>query len=404
MPTLNKLDRLTLADGLGLLKSAVSEEEAKARLSHVFIAKILSHEPTFALAYEGAEIDWNTGFVRILGMRDRFCPTFSRADFDCVFSKEIPNSEEIMGSKGDDSLSPKRHVSRRIVLAAADILKSLGHSGFDHFLIELGLSENEIVARPNSLTARANSLSNFAFQYPNIPTAEGKTIAEAMVDRALQIFRETGASNSTDAERRTFVAAADGDGLQVENVAIVRNVEVSQSGPPKGPESSPLASATSSTSSPPQAQRSSRKVFLVHGYDEAALQATARFLERVGLEVIVLREQPERGRTIIEKFEECASEVGFAVVLLTPDDVGGKVTAAQIASRARQNVIFELGYFVGKLGRGHACLLRKGSLEVPSDLYGVVYTEMDEGEGWKIRLAKELKAAKIDFDERKMFS
>ncbi len=109
----------------------------------------------------------------------------------------------------------------------------------------------------------------------------------------------------------------------------------------------------------------SNKVFVVHGHDEAALQAVARFLEQLGLEAISLREQPDQGRTIIEKFEDYAAEVGFAVVLLTPDDIAGSAAASGSATRARQNVIFELGYFAGKLGRGHACLLRKGDVENP---------------------------------------
>ena len=141
-----------------------------------------------------------------------------------------------------------------------------------------------------------------------------------------------------------------------------------------------------------------RKVFVVHGHDEATLQAVARFLEKLKLEAIVLREQPDQGRMIIEKFEDYASEVGFAVVLLTPDDLAGAAATPSQTSRARQNVIFELGYFVGKLGRGRACLLRKGEVEIPSDLYGVIYSEMDAGEGWKLKLAREFAAAKLDFD------
>jgi predicted nucleotide-binding protein len=141
------------------------------------------------------------------------------------------------------------------------------------------------------------------------------------------------------------------------------------------------------------------EVFVVHGHDEAALQAVARFLERLELPAIVLREQPDQGRTIIEKFEDCASRVGFAVVLLTPDDIAG--TSSAPAARARQNVIFELGYFAGKLGRGRTCLLRRGAVEIPSDLYGVIYTELDPAEGWKIKLVKELKAAGMHFDANK---
>jgi len=145
------------------------------------------------------------------------------------------------------------------------------------------------------------------------------------------------------------------------------------------------------------------KVFVVHGHDDGARQAVARFLERIELEAIILSEQPDQGRTIIEKFETYANQVGFAVVLLTPDDIGGAALAPAQAARARQNVIFELGYFAGKLGRGRACLLRKGEVEIPSDLYGVIYSEMDAAEGWKLKLAKELKAAGLKFDGDKVF-
>lgn len=147
-----------------------------------------------------------------------------------------------------------------------------------------------------------------------------------------------------------------------------------------------------------------KKIFVVHGHDEAALQGVARFLEKLGLEAIVLREQPDQGRTIIEKFETYAAEVGFAVVLLTPDDLGAASAAPTQAPRARQNVVFELGYFAGRLGRGKTCLMRKGTVEVPSDLYGVIYTDLDPGEAWKLKLVREFKAAGLDFDANKMWS
>ena len=153
-------------------------------------------------------------------------------------------------------------------------------------------------------------------------------------------------------------------------------------------------------SSSPEAKDPS-KVFVVHGHDEGAREGVARFLEKIGLTAIILREQPNQGRTTIEKFVDYAGEVGFAVVLLTPDDLGGAAATEVHLSRARQNVIFELGYFVGSLGRGRACLLRKGEVEIPSDLYGVVYTAMDSADGWKIELARELKAAGFQFDAAK---
>jgi len=147
----------------------------------------------------------------------------------------------------------------------------------------------------------------------------------------------------------------------------------------------------------------SNRVFVVHGHDDAALQGLARFLEKLGLEAIILKEQPDQGRTIIEKFEETADDIGFAVVLLTPDDLGASVKAETSDARARQNVIFELGYFAAKLGRGRVCLLRKGSVEIPSDLYGVIYTDMDSADGWKAKLVGELKAAQLDFDANRLW-
>jgi predicted nucleotide-binding protein len=146
------------------------------------------------------------------------------------------------------------------------------------------------------------------------------------------------------------------------------------------------------------------KIFVVHGHDEGAREGVARFIEKIGLTAIILREQPNRGRTLIEKFVDHAREVGFAVVLLTPDDLGGAAADEAQKSRARQNVVFELGYFVGSLGRGRACLLRKGDVEIPSDLYGVVYTTMDSGNGWKIELARELKDAGFEFDADKVLA
>ncbi len=141
------------------------------------------------------------------------------------------------------------------------------------------------------------------------------------------------------------------------------------------------------------------KVFVVHGHDSGVRESVARFLESVDLEPIILVEQPDGGRTIIEKFEAHAATTSFAVILLTPDDVGS-VDSSHM-ERARQNVIYELGYFAGKLGRGRVCLLRKGSVHMPSDLAGVVYTELDSADGWKLKLVRELKAAGFNIDANK---
>lgn len=108
-------------------------------------------------------------------------------------------------------------------------------------------------------------------------------------------------------------------------------------------------------------------VFVVHGHDNAAKEALARFIDNQGLHAIILHEQTNEGRTIIEKFEDY-SDVGYTVVLLTADDVGAPVSEPEaLRPRARQNVIFELGFFVGKLGRKRVCVLYKESIERPSD-------------------------------------
>lgn len=141
-------------------------------------------------------------------------------------------------------------------------------------------------------------------------------------------------------------------------------------------------------------------VFIVHGHDDGAKQAVARMIERLGLDAIILDEQPQAGRTIIEKFEEHAGEVGFAIVLLTPDDVGGTKAGGveNLKPRARQNVIFELGFFVGRLGRGKVCSLYKQEVEIPSDYDGVGYVEMDVNGGWQLKVAKELQSAELPVD------
>jgi predicted nucleotide-binding protein len=145
----------------------------------------------------------------------------------------------------------------------------------------------------------------------------------------------------------------------------------------------------------------SKKVFVVHGHAGEPKEAVARFLGTLGLDAVILHEQANGGRTIIEKFEKNADDAGFAVVLLTPDDVGGKkqgLVASMLKPRARQNVVFELGYFIGKLGRSHVCALKLGDVEEPSDISGVVYVPYDGSGAWKTALGRELEEAGYEID------
>ena len=148
-----------------------------------------------------------------------------------------------------------------------------------------------------------------------------------------------------------------------------------------------------------RAEPAGTSVFLVHGHDEALLHETARLLTNLELPTIILREQPNQGRTIIEKFEDYA-DVGFAVVQLTPDDRGGASQSPfeEQQPRARQNVVLELGYFLGRLGRNRVCALYRRGVEIPSDYTGVAYVELDDRGAWRWELAKELKAAGFSVD------
>jgi predicted nucleotide-binding protein len=144
----------------------------------------------------------------------------------------------------------------------------------------------------------------------------------------------------------------------------------------------------------------SNKVFVVHGHDEKSKHELEIFLTELGLESVVLHRQADEGKTIIEKFEK-HSDVGYAFILLTPDEVSYLTAESELPEeerkiefRARPNVIFEFGYFVGKLGRPRVCCLHTGSVSLPSDVSGLVYksfTNSIEESGYSI--IKELKAA-----------
>ncbi len=145
----------------------------------------------------------------------------------------------------------------------------------------------------------------------------------------------------------------------------------------------------------------SNKVFIVHGHDNDVKNEVARFLGKIGLEEIILHERPNIGRHLLTKFQDESEGASFAVVLMTPDDEGG-VPGSPPRKRARQNVVFELGFFIGKLGASHVAALVKGDVKKPSDFDGVAYIPLDPAGGWKALLARELKAAKVPFDHAKV--
>jgi two-component system nitrogen regulation response regulator NtrX len=161
-------------------------------------------------------------------------------------------------------------------------------------------------------------------------------------------------------------------------------------------------SASAVKTAAPSGRLAARRVFVVHGHDEGARESVARFLEKVGLEPVILSEVVSGGMTIIEKIES-HGDVGFAVVLLTPDDEGrGRAGSEPPRGRARQNVVAELGYFIGRLQRERVCLLRKGDVEWPSDFAGCAFIEMDDKRAWQVTLARELKAARMSGNFEKL--
>ena len=143
-------------------------------------------------------------------------------------------------------------------------------------------------------------------------------------------------------------------------------------------------------------------IFIVHGRDDGAKETVAGFIDKLGLVATVLHEQTNSGATIIEKIEK-NTDVGFGIVLYTACDVGGiKTDLDNLKPRARQNVVFEHGFLMGKIGRENVVALVKGNVEIPNDISGVVYESMDEGGAWKYKIAREMKSSGYDVDMNKI--
>lgn len=151
----------------------------------------------------------------------------------------------------------------------------------------------------------------------------------------------------------------------------------------------------------------SRRVFIVHGHDSGLKNELARCLERLNFTPVILHEQPDRGKAIIGKLRSELPDVGFAFILLTPDDIGADASnSKELNNRARQNVVFEHGLLVGYLGPDRVCAIVKGSVEIPSDLSGVLYKGIPASGDLQyvvMSLVRELRAAGYDVDANKLF-
>ncbi len=272
---------------------------------------------------------------------------------------------------------------RRQILWATDRLTNLGHSGFDRMLLEFGIDDIKAGRDLGSLAARTNSLAKFALDNPTVQTVEGVPIGTAIMD----YVKRLGWTEEETASQFEGGPAA----FAVEPQRTVESVG----------ESSLAMPTSESQDNSTEIKGITNKVFLVHGRDAGAMHEVARFLERIGLEVTILHERPNKGRTLISKFQEESANINYAVVLMTPDD-SGSLKGEEPSDRARQNVVFELGFFIGRLGAENVCALVSRGVERPSDFESVVYVEYDGG-SWKTEIARELRAAGIPFDPSKVF-
>lgn len=249
---------------------------------------------------------------------------------------------------------------RSDLIRARNSISDWSHTEIDDFLLEAGVSGLSAERSVGSRRDRANAIVEFVLENPTVTTAEN-SLFSAFIVRA--------ATSSTD----DVEFPDDPDGAS-------RDVAEPLPG---------LGRAASETSS-----RTPNRVFVVHGKNASTRANVVSFLSSLGLEGIVLHEQASMGRHLLTKFIEEAELVTFAIVLMTDDDVGG-VKGSDLAPRARQNVILELGYFLAHLGQQRVCALITPGLETPSDFDGIVYIRMDQNERWKTELRRELRAAEM---------
>ena len=245
--------------------------------------------------------------------------------------------------------------TRGELIIARNAISSWSHTEIDDFLLEAGVSDLDATRAIGSRRDRANAIIEYALANPTAKTAENSMFS-AYILRAVASSPDVSESHPETSSTK----------IAVDEPKV--GVEDSESD-----------------------ARTPNRVFIVHGQNEIARTAVVSALTEVGLEGIVLHEQPNMGRHLLTKFIEEAELVTFAIVLMTDDDVGG-LKGANLAPRARQNVILELGYFLSHLGQQRVCALITPGLETPSDFDGIVYIRMDDAGHWKAELLRELRA------------
>lgn len=253
--------------------------------------------------------------------------------------------------------------SRSQLLEARNFLSSWGHTEIDDFLLEAGVIDLSAGRQLGSRRDRANAILTFIFENPSVKTGENSLFSVFFRMRALGLENESEGTKD------------------IQLIQPTPSVNAYQPG------------------AAGEKRRSSNRVFIVHGRNEPTRISVVEFLKRIGMEPIVLHEQPNMGRHLLTKFMQEAELVTFAVILMTDDDIGG-LDQDNMRARARQNVILELGYFLSYLGQPNVCALITPGLETPSDFDGIAYIKMDEGGHWQVELERELLAAAMPVEHK----
>lgn len=270
--------------------------------------------------------------------------------------------------------SPLPAPSRDEIVKAKDAMAQWDHARIDDFLFDAGVPGLSGLQTDLAPKKKALAIAKFALDSPGATTADNRLFSRVLVER-------TGDSGAAGTDRSPAPS----------------NSELSPAKVPPRRIATPPAIAVPSPTESSQAKFRSNRVFVVHGHDEGARTEVASFLSDCGLEPVVLHEQANMGRHLLTKFIDEAAVVGFAVVLLTSDDMG-RSASGTLQPRARQNVILELGYFIAHLGPDKVCALKSPGVETPSDFDGVAYVTLDSKKNWMTELRRELVAAELITD------
>jgi hypothetical protein len=308
---------------------------------------------------------------------------------------------------------------RPLALNGAMMLQTLSHTALDSFLLELDVPELQAPQSEGSRQDRANAIARFVADFPDALTLSGLRLDTAIVLRAIKADPSYPDGDLIDIDkdlRERFwngarasgmlAAAPDPVPLAPLHHATVIAEEISsllaQSSRPVPAAPSPSRLSTAALEAGAHALPSEpAKVFIVHGRDVNLKLEVDNFLRRIGLEPVILHEQPNGGRHLLTKFIEVAKTCDFAIALLAEEDEGEYRGVTPLQGRARQNVVLELGYFLALLGPERTMGLKKGTIEEPSDYQGVVYTS--HAGDWRSEIARELHAAGISFNHTAVF-